>query len=54
MKRLLRSPTGQAFTELLLVFFLFTLFVTGVTQLVMLGSARMQLEPVEYQFSARR
>lgn len=38
-----KSQKGQALVELVLVVFLFVLFVNGVTQLVMVGSAEIKL-----------
>jgi len=44
MRRLRRDIRGQAFVELALVIFLFYLFITGVMQLVMLGSAQIKCQ----------
>ncbi|MCK5241802.1 pilus assembly protein [bacterium] len=49
MRRLLRSQKGQSFVELALVVFLFTLFIIGIMQFVMLGTAQIRC-----QLAARR
>ncbi|MBN1595620.1 pilus assembly protein [candidate division FCPU426 bacterium] len=49
MKRLLWSCHGQSFVELALVIFLFLLFMTGLLQVVMIGSAQ-----IKCQLAARR
>ncbi|MCD4813284.1 pilus assembly protein [bacterium] len=44
MKKLICSQKGQSFVELVLVMFLFTMFIMGIMQLVMIGSAQLKCE----------
>jgi hypothetical protein len=44
MKKFLKDNRGQALVELALVVFLFYLVITGVLQLVMLGSAQLRCQ----------
>ncbi len=46
MKTFLRDDRGQAFLELALVLFLFFLFLTGILQLALLGSAKIKCQHV--------
>ncbi len=39
-----RSQRGQAYVELVMVLFLFMLFVTGITQIVMLGKTQIKIQ----------
>jgi TadE-like protein len=48
-EHLLKSQHGQSFVELALVVFLFTLFIIGIMQFVMLGTAK-----IKCQIAARR